>query len=156
MPMFIIFILFHRSSVSNFNRFKPDFQRSLQTIPSGWDSRNNGRVLWCSSSGHLNLMGSIAWNLLAQKNFKDCKYGRDGHGRRNRCAHDACMFRSVVLDLVIELCCCHFQSSNSVTPNRCSVWRCCNLASEWAHASRCSAVICPESVTRDTPVECGY
>uniref|UniRef100_A0A0D3FY81 protein-serine/threonine phosphatase n=1 Tax=Oryza barthii TaxID=65489 RepID=A0A0D3FY81_9ORYZ len=36
---------FQRSSVSNFNRFKPDFQRSLQTIPSGWDSRNNGRVL---------------------------------------------------------------------------------------------------------------
>ncbi|KAL5215663.1 hypothetical protein ABZP36_007064 [Zizania latifolia] len=35
---------FQRSSSSNYNGFKPDFQRTLQTIPSGWDSRNGGRV----------------------------------------------------------------------------------------------------------------
>uniref|UniRef100_A0A0D9W7F4 protein-serine/threonine phosphatase n=1 Tax=Leersia perrieri TaxID=77586 RepID=A0A0D9W7F4_9ORYZ len=35
---------YQRSSVSNFNRYKPDFQRTLQTIPSGWDSRNGRRV----------------------------------------------------------------------------------------------------------------
>ncbi|KAG8082760.1 hypothetical protein GUJ93_ZPchr0014g47118 [Zizania palustris] len=35
---------FQRSSSSKFNGFKPDFQRILQTIPSGWDLRNGGRV----------------------------------------------------------------------------------------------------------------